>query len=98
MISRRANIGNNKLSTMQHQMKCAYIREVCTHHKFVHCSSFEVAHATYHIIMYSNFRSLIFDLFEGALPYTKNYIILYTIHTHGINIADIEAHPLFSEF
>ena len=37
---------------MQHQMKCVYIREVCTHHECVHCSSFEVAHATYHIHTY----------------------------------------------
>ena len=36
---------------MQHQMKGVYIRKVCTHHECVHCFSFEVAHATYHILL-----------------------------------------------
>ena len=44
-------IGNNLLSTnsMQHQMKCVYMRELCTHHECVHCFSFEVAHTTCHM-------------------------------------------------
>ena len=50
MISRSVNRKCNQLSTMQHQTKCVYIREVCTHHKCVHCLSFEVAHTTYHML------------------------------------------------
>ena len=43
-----------------HQMKCAYISEVCKHHECVHCISLKVAHATYHIF---NIRFNGFPLF-----------------------------------
>ena len=74
-------IQNNQLSTMQHQlMKCAYIKEVCTHHECVQCFSFEVGHATYHIYVCA-----VTQLQVHSLPWRLlSFCLTFTVHPHDL--------------
>ena len=54
---------------MQHRMKCSHIREVCTHHECVHCFSFEVTHATYHMYECRMYVYICTYIFEPCFSY-----------------------------